>query len=152
MRARGQGRGGPEREPNALGLARQACCVVQRGPPAPLGRDSPAWLTGPQAFLPSWGWRVSHGARDPPAPPVGPRGPRSGAGWAGRAPGSRGQEGSSGSQRGSGLGLLPRWWSSHLKSRISADEFFLHLCASLCLIACSSAGGLSGMRAPHLCM
>lgn len=49
-----------------LGLARRACCVVQRGPPTPLGRDSPTWLTGPQAFLPSWGgWRVSHGARDP---------------------------------------------------------------------------------------
>ena len=65
LRARGLGRGGPEREPNALGLARWACCVVQRGPPAPLGRDSPAWLTGPQAFLLSWGWRVSRGAQDP---------------------------------------------------------------------------------------
>ena len=65
LRARGQWRGGPEREPNVLGLARWTCCVVQQGPPAPLGRDSPAWLTGPQAFLPSWGWRVSRGAQDP---------------------------------------------------------------------------------------
>ena len=58
------------------------------------------------------------------------RGPRLGAGWAGRALGFQGQERSSGSQRGSGLSLLLRWWSFHLKSRMSAGDFcfYVHLC------------------------
>ena len=82
LRARGWGWGGPKRELNALDLAWWAC-VVQRGPPTPLGRDSPRGSRDRRPFSRAGAGESVTGRGIPKPLLLAARGPRLGAGWAG---------------------------------------------------------------------